>query len=412
MLFIGPQASGKSTIVKAIYYCKSVRSEVVKYLLEAFERKDFDQPLINIGKVMRQIFLDIWGSTLPLHQNLLLRCEYQSGVEMSLTLTQGDKFVAPIFSLAFEESILDIVTLCKNFLAAQKISIEFSANSDKIIWEVTRSSFKEEIVKRVSAVFAEEDQLEFIPAGRTALTVFSEEMMNFENRKVDYLLRTFATNINWSKPIFSQGLERIIEEAEITSIQKLNISGARKAQKKIKKILKGEYRVENGEERIYFSEGKDKYIKINYASSGQQESVWILLSTFRSILYNNTVFTVFEEPEAHLFPDAQKEMVELIALLCNAHTGNSVIITTHSPYILTSLNNLFYAYEIGKNSPEDAQKIVDKASWLNPEKAMAYFVEAGEITPIMEDGLIQAERIDEISNKINAQLDQLFEFEK
>ena len=36
----------------------------------------------------------------------------------------------------------------------------------------------------------------------------------------------------------------------------------------------GEYRNVNGEERLQVSE--DRYVKINFASSGQQEAVWIL----------------------------------------------------------------------------------------------------------------------------------------
>lgn len=413
MVFIGPQASGKSTIVKSIYYFKSIRDEVTKYLLTSFDNNVFNQPLKSIAKAMRQRFLDMWGSTLPLHQDLLLKYEYQPNIEMSLTLTQGDKFVNSEFNLGLEKSILDIVDICRNFVSKNGNTPEgLIMGGDKIIREMEIATFKKGIINRVNAVFLEENQLDFVPAGRTALTVLSEEMMDFGRKKVDYLLKEFATRVKEIKPIFEQSLGRIITEQERTSIRKLNTSGARKVRHRIEKILRGEYRVENGEERIYFSEGKGKYVKINYASSGQQESVWILLLIFVSVLYDINTFVVFEEPEAHLFPDAQKEMAELIALLCNAHIGNGVIITTHSPYILTSLNNLFYAYQIGKTSPADAQKIVDKSSWLNPKNSAAYFVESGKITPIMEEGFIQAGRIDEISNKINAQLDQLFEFEK
>jgi predicted ATPase len=52
---------------------------------------------------------------------------------------------------------------------------------------------------------------------------------------------------------------------------------------------------------------------------------------------------VVEEPEAYLFPVAQKQIIDLIALLANQNE-NQVIVTTHSPYILSSFNNLLYAY--------------------------------------------------------------------
>ena len=48
---------------------------------------------------------------------------------------------------------------------------------------------------------------------------------------------------------------------------------ARKAIEMMRIILGGEYRAVNGEERLYYGED---FVKINYASSGQQEAVWIL----------------------------------------------------------------------------------------------------------------------------------------
>lgn len=66
---------------------------------------------------------------------------------------------------------------------------------------------------------------------------------------------------------------------------------------------------------------------------------------FSFILEKTSVFLVLEEPEAHLFPEAQKYIVELIALLCNS-TGSSSFITTHSSYILTSINLLMHAFMV------------------------------------------------------------------
>jgi len=45
--------------------------------------------------------------------------------------------------------------------------------------------------------------------------------------------------------------------------------------------------------------------------------VWILLLILLLILNIRKVFLVVEEPEAHLFPVAQKQIIDLIALLAN-----------------------------------------------------------------------------------------------
>ena len=39
-VFIGPQASGKSTISKAIYFFKSLRDDLFRFVIEAIERND------------------------------------------------------------------------------------------------------------------------------------------------------------------------------------------------------------------------------------------------------------------------------------------------------------------------------------------------------------------------------------
>ncbi|WP_366509415.1 AAA family ATPase, partial [Alistipes sp.] len=84
-------------------------------------------------------------------------------------------------------------------------------------------------------------------------------------------------------------------------------------------------------EKIYIANSA-KYVKLNFASSGQQESLWILLLVFITILEQQNIFIVIEEPEAHLYPDAQKSISTLITLLSNIKQSQ-IVITPHSPYI-------------------------------------------------------------------------------
>jgi predicted ATP-dependent endonuclease of OLD family len=130
---------------------------------------------------------------------------------------------------------------------------------------------------------------------------------------------------------------------------------------------------------------------------------------FLLILENKQVFIIFEEPEAHLYPEAQKEIVELISLLSGAE-NSQIIITTHSPYILSSLNNLLYAYRVGQKKPKQTKHIVDKRLWLNPDKLSAFFVSEGGIENIIDDefGLIKSEAIDSASEIINNIYNLLF----
>ena len=157
---------------------------------------------------------------------------------------------------------------------------------------------------------------------------------------------------------------------------------------------------------------KNRYTKLSYASSGQQESIWILLLIFLLILDRKNVFIVFEEPEAHLYPEAQKNIVDLISLLWNSGK-NQVILTTHSPYILSSLNNLISTRNISEKQSEIVSKVVNRNLWLRWKSLDAYFVNKTEIANIIDPELklIQSEAIDSASAIINDSYNKLFEID-
>lgn len=126
------------------------------------------------------------------------------------------------------------------------------------------------------------------------------------------------------KPYFSVSLEQLISDQKELTDKKMNMEALQLAITLIKKILKGEYRNIDGEERLQVS--KDRYVKINFASSGQQEAVWILNVLFYYLLQGKRTYFIVEEPESHLYPDAQKLITEFIALVKNM--GNQVMLTT------------------------------------------------------------------------------------
>jgi predicted ATP-dependent endonuclease of OLD family len=136
-----------------------------------------------------------------------------------------------------------------------------------------------------------------------------------------------------------------------------------------------------------------------------------LLLIFKYVLDKTKAFVIFEEPEAHLYPEAQNDIVELIGLLANVR-DNQVIVTTHSPYILSAFNNLLYAYQIGAKT-EMVSDIVDKQLWINPERTAAYFIYENSCESIMDEELqlIKAEKIDSASRMINDRYDKLFDLD-
>jgi hypothetical protein len=93
-------------------------------------------------------------------------------------------------------------------------------------------------------------------------------------------------------------------------------------------------------------------------------------------------------------------------------------ITTHSPYILTSFNNLMYAGELEKKFDEkqkaELYKIIPKELIIDPKSVSAYSLEFDKplqnlINP--ETNLIDANLIDSVSDDIAIEFDKLLNLE-
>jgi AAA15 family ATPase/GTPase len=229
--------------------------------------------------------------------------------------------------------------------------------------------------------------------------------------KLDYLMQNFINRIDNAKSLFNQiSLDSFIKNKVSQSRKPDTEQVIRLAQNLVNSILKGSYRYQKGTEWIDF--GNDKSTLINFASSGQQEVVWIVLLILLLIIEQRQVFLVVEEPEAHLFPVAQKQIIDLIALLANQNE-NQVILTTHSPYILSSFNNLLYAYNLGADKSEKVEQVVDRHLWLDPHRLDAYILEEGAARSIIDSemGLIESAEIDKASDIIIDTFNQLFELD-
>jgi predicted ATPase len=134
---------------------------------------------------------------------------------------------------------------------------------------------------------------------------------------------------------------------------------------------------ENGRDKVYLS--NKKALPLSQTASGFQAEIplYVILEYFSSKEPN---FFAIEEPELNLYPETQKKLVEYIVEKCT-HKNNRLVITTHSPYILTALNNLI---------PE---------KWLDFERVGVYSIKNGTALNLMDDELqiIDATEIDDVS---------------
>lgn len=177
-------------------------------------------------------------------------------------------------------------------------------------------------------------------------------------------------------------------------------------------ILGIKFRQDDGIDKIILKNGT--MIGINESASAIQSNLSLSVVIDHQANDNSTKNTfIIEEPELNLFPSAQNKLMQYLVDK-TMNYGNNMLVTTHSPYILTSLNNMIYAYKVGQNHAEEVKHIIDKKYWVNPDDVSVYMMLTnGERKDIFdrEEGLIKAEKIDGVTNILNEQFSALLNLE-
>lgn len=141
-------------------------------------------------------------------------------------------------------------------------------------------------------------------------------------------------------------------------------------------FLNTTYKFENGAESISIGEEEKENLHLSSCSSGLQSVLPLLM--IMDYCTRNKFFDSFvvEEPEQNLFPSNQRELLRFLLSKWNNEKQNlAMIITSHSPYLLSILNNYLYASELGsdeKISRDDVRSIIDEKYWVNINDCAAY----------------------------------------
>ena len=82
LVFIGSQASGKSTVSKAIFFFKSLKDDLYRYYLDCYNQNKFDNAISRFCKLVNQKFTRIYGVTLLQSPNTKLTYIYSDQNEI------------------------------------------------------------------------------------------------------------------------------------------------------------------------------------------------------------------------------------------------------------------------------------------------------------------------------------------
>ena len=427
VVLIGQQAGGKSTIAKLIYFFQLIPSEFFsRFYSSEREWMDMTQDLIV---PIREKFYDFFGSTfhLPNFNNIFYYNETHS---LTLSLTPNKRIDAHFSDGFFStKDRNELRGFKKSILQYKSELIDVDNPAKKVMLDEQQANLLRQMANKIYEMFTTRfDDSLYILAGRNATVSYSETFEDLlkqsirkkieeqggiafkakeqtidESLMLDFMQRVLRIRQTFIK---SGNFEGMITMSNSTNRGKLIL-----ANRLVQKVIRGQYANSEYGERIVLQNGN--YVYLKNASSGQQEAIRILQDAFLSIYQGGRVMRIVEEPEAHLFPEAQMYTIQLLVLMLNSLPGSHLILTTHSPYTLTIINNLIYAAKVGQNNPEQVNQIMPKELWLPNTNVAAYMLHDGASIPAIDGILheIKAELIDEVSNEINIQYESLMNFD-
>ena len=147
--------------------------------------------------------------------------------------------------------------------------------------------------------------------------------------------------------------------------------------------------------------------RVKFFSSHREEAMFSEIVDWFSLTQHTSIY--LEEPEENLFPSTQYELVKWMAKQINTTQDNSLCIATHSPYILSSFNNLIQASEC--KDANSVESTVGESSTISFEDINVYAVDNGTVTDIKDHDLrlISQTDLDAASDTIASDFSKLLE---
>jgi len=250
----------------------------------------------------------------------------------------------------------------------------------------------------------------YIPSGRNFFSTPNKGIVATSQKNLDWVTQRFSTEMDYDY--------RAMIAAASERVELLHEFGAQSDE-----MLGGRIVEIDGTPRFQLRENA-RILPFELLSSGTLELLPILNPISKLVsrsmlsgLHRNALeprgVVFVEEPESGIFPQTQYQLVRMLVWLTNTKATNQPFtITTHSPYILSALNNLLEAFQVAAAKPENRDevgKLIPERYWIKPGDLKAYSIHDGRLDSIMdpEAELISSNYLDSVSDTIGAEFDEL-----
>lgn len=406
-VFIGPQATGKSVAAKLLYYFRTMLKQNLRLMI----RGEGKEKLVAAQRTMFRSYFppttwpsSAWSVTYRLGSLRLEVGGHRKKAGTSLTMrTVRARERLQSMADAFQEEATQTVRFRHGRLA--------SYLRDQLLdaWLSHRLQAGGKDADAAVNLLLLADHL-FVPAGRSYFSALRESVFSLvsADTRLDPFLVEFGRYYESSRDALLAGEDEDSPEERLL----LHI---------IKRLMGGRVEMDDEDDETPVIRTDDgRRVPVSVASSGQQELLPLAASLVDLLsLPSDAAYLLIEEPEAHLYPTAQRDLVHLMALadgFGQPDCLNQYVITTHSPYVLSALNNLMYGHQLASRSQEDREGvrgILGSDALVDPHIVRAYaFGDGGAQSIIDEDtGLIVAEMIDDVSDQLDREFDALLDLE-
>jgi len=383
-VLIDPQASGKSVVAKLVYFFNDVVLSFTQLSMRGLDQE--------LQSFIEQEFKNTFNLNL-IKNNFTIKYERHN---FKATILQKEK----LFIKAEGDALFDMLANIKNLIKPLQ-ALNPNININEFI--------ENNLFKMGEAIGADIHNANFfIPASRSFTSLIKNIKLLVENTDVPAAIDRFLLKFS---AVYQQHRQHFKKEGKTLLSKETNSFDTF-----TKALINANVEFINDEDYLVYED--ERRVALSNASSGEQALIPLLVYLKKLHQKGKShlkTYLFFEEPELHIFPKFQFTLIQLLMFIYN-ECNVRLFITTHSPYVLSTFNDLMQAAELetafqnDQGKLEQLHKIVPSNEIVKPEDLNAYEIENGKATLLAREyGLISENIIDKVSDEGSLKFGELLD---
>ncbi len=357
-VLMGPQSSGKSTIAKIISFCQWAEK---RYLLDGEFNYDVREQLLDFHRLSDNYFYE--NSSFTYETDFILISYKGKNLKKNIRKKSTSKI--------YKKSKNIYIPSERNFVSVIPNLSKYKETNDNIM------SFVYDWFS-AKRIFNNKNQLPVLNLGIKFYNKSENDndvLLLNNNREI--LLREGSSGLQSIIPLI------VIIEHLMDYIYTNNISNSVEEKDSLKNFL-----MKNINEILDLSKFKDvEDVKSYKFDEKDMKKLILSYQQARFLQSYNSTNLIIEEPEQNLFPTTQRDLINYLFDKMNDERKHTLILTTHSPYILYSINNCLMGYNVKDKIDTDTDTetdIINKKSWINPDLVSIWQVQNGQVVSVKD----------------------------